>query len=75
MKKKSLSELLKRLENTQNPESLEISNLNDQLAKKMLKGGYDTNNLSCRNGNNENCGNGACQGSTNTVCYNGACLE
>ncbi|HTR30734.1 MAG TPA: hypothetical protein VMH27_15795 [Puia sp.] len=74
MKKKSLSELLKRLENTQSPESLEISNLNDQLAKKMLKGGYDTNNLSC-GGSNSSCENGACRGTTNTTCWNHACLE
>jgi hypothetical protein len=74
MKKKSLSELLKRLENTQSPESLEISNLNDQLAKKMLKGGYGTNNGIC-SGGNDSCENSSCKGTTNTTCYNHSCLE
>ncbi|HTR30735.1 MAG TPA: hypothetical protein VMH27_15800 [Puia sp.] len=74
MTKKSLSELLKRLENTQSPASLEISNLNDQLAKKMLKGGYDSTNPTC-NGTNTSCENTSCKGSTNTTCWNHSCLE
>jgi hypothetical protein len=72
MKKKSLSELLKRLENTRDPESLEIFNLNDQLAKKMLRGGYDTYNHQCQ-GSNESCSNGECKGTTNTSCADGVC--
>ncbi|HTR30736.1 MAG TPA: hypothetical protein VMH27_15805 [Puia sp.] len=74
MKKKSLSELLKRLENTQSQERLEISNLNDQLAKKMLKGGYDTSNGIC-GGSNFSCENESCRGTNNTSCYNHICQE
>jgi|HubBroStandDraft_1064217.scaffolds.fasta_scaffold211320_2 hypothetical protein len=74
MKSKSLSELLKRLENTQSPENPEISNLNDQLAKKMLKGGYDTTNGTC-GGNNDSCENTSCKGTSNLSCNNHSCLE
>jgi hypothetical protein len=74
MKRKSLSELLKRLENTISPENLEISNLNDQLAKKMLKGGYDTNNTTC-GGSNDSCLNTNCKGTSNGECFNAHCYE
>jgi hypothetical protein len=74
MKKKTLFELLKRLENIQSPENLEIYNLNDQLTKKMLKGGYDSFNPVCED-KNASCENVACRGSNNTLCYNYSCLE
>lgn len=73
MKKKTLSDLLQKLEEARNESTENISDLNEMLSKKMLKGGYDTTNLSC-SGSNSSCGNGNCRGTSNGDCYNANCI-
>lgn len=73
MKKKSLSELLQRLEEVREENCYSITNLNDAVSKKMLKGGYDTHNDTC-SGQNDSCSNGSCHGTSNLSCYNGGCV-
>lgn len=73
MKKKSLGELLKKLEESQIQNSTNITDLTDLLSKKMLKGGYNTSNGSC-GGSNDSCSNQTCPGSTNNYCWNTSCI-
>lgn len=73
MKKKSLGDLLKKLEEAQIENSDNITDLTDMISKKMLKGGYDTTNGTC-SGSNYSCANTNCQGTSNTSCSNTSCL-
>lgn len=72
MKKKTLSDLLKKMEDAQIKNSDSITDLSDLLSKKMLKGGYDTNNGTCT-GHNAYCENQSCSGTTNDACHNISC--
>jgi hypothetical protein len=74
-KKKLLSDLLRKIEEAQGTTNGEIVNLNDQLNKKILKGGYQYYNGVCAIGSsNSSCINSACAGSSNGSCYNFGCL-
>lgn len=72
MKKKSLGELLKKLEDAQLKNDSNITDLSSMLSKKFLKGGYDTTNGLC-SGSNNSCSNTFCAGTTNTSCSNQVC--
>jgi hypothetical protein len=74
MKKKSLADLLRKIEQAEGTTGAELTNLNDQLSKKMLKGGYVTSNGTCSGGYNNSCGNTSCTGGLNGTCHNGSCL-
>jgi hypothetical protein len=73
MKRKSLSDLLRKLEQAEGTTGAELTNLNDQLSKKMLKGGYVTTNVTC-SGSNSSCANSGCSGTSNGTCHNTLCL-
>lgn len=73
--KKNLSNLLKKLEESQvYNDDQNISSLNDALSKVFRKGGYDTTNGTC-SGQNQSCENSSCKGTLNGACLNHACLE
>lgn len=72
--KKSLSNLLKKLEESQVYNNENISSLNDALSKSMKKGGYATTNLTCGSSNNSSCENWSCKGGLNNSCLNHSCI-
>jgi hypothetical protein len=74
MKKKSLSELLKKLDNARQTTDTEMINLNDQLIKQLQLGGYRNTNDTCSGGNNLSCYNGSCTSGSNGDCFNNSCL-
>lgn len=73
MKKKSLTELLRVLDNLKNDQSSNVSNLNEKVSKKLLRGGYETTNMSCSGGRNASCQNYLCQGGFDGSCWNFTC--
>jgi len=73
MKKKTLANLLQKIEEAHIENIDNISNLNDDLSKTMLKGGYDTTNGNCHGGYNTSCDNTTCSGTTNGDCTNAIC--
>jgi len=73
MKKRTIGDLLKKLDESRITNDESITNLNEQMSKKMLKGGYDTYNSVCTTGNNVSCENGFCPGSGNDTCYHTLC--
>jgi hypothetical protein len=73
MKKRTIGDLLKKLDESRITNDESITNLNDAMSKKMLKGGYDTYNGNC-SGSNSSCDNLSCAGTTNTSCNNTFCL-
>ena len=74
MKKKSLSELLKKLDNARQTTDTEMINLNDQITRQMQMGGYRYSNNICIGGNNFSCSNGSCGNNTNGDCSNLNCF-
>jgi len=75
MKRKTISDLLKKLEQIQTGKYLKITNLNDELSKSMIRGGYDSANFGCAGSLNFSCTNGFCSGSTNSFCSNSSCVQ
>jgi hypothetical protein len=73
MKKRTIGDLLKKLEESRITNDASITNLNDAMSKKMLKGGYDVTNDGCT-GANASCDNNSCSGSSNLDCRNQSCL-
>lgn len=73
MKKKSITELLKKLEASSTQYTENIIDLSNLLSKKMLKGGYVTLNGSCTGGFNSSCQNNSCVATTDISCWNFSC--
>jgi len=73
MKKRSLTDLLKKVEAASTENNSDIINLNDELVKNLIKGGYQISNGTC-GGNNSSCDNTSCPSGSNGECRNGLCL-
>jgi hypothetical protein len=72
--KKTLADLLRKIEEQQLSNEEGITDLNDMISKKMLKGGYDSHNHFC-SGFNNSCENISCAGTTNNYCSNRSCFH
>jgi hypothetical protein len=72
MKKRTIGDLLKKLDEARITNDESITNLNEAMSKKMLKGGYEVNNNMCTSVNNV-CNNNFCRGTTDGTCTNEVC--
>jgi hypothetical protein len=74
MKRRTLSDLLHKLEEAQSDNNANIVSLNEALLKNMGGAVLPTRNDHCHSGYNSSCTNSHCSGTSNGGCTNTSCL-